>query len=206
MANAYPTTPLLLHHWWSVAAPDFPPFNGDPEVLYGLVTNPERIRVLAAGEPYELTRRPVSDDGGLRRVPGLRHREVAVLAGVSIEYYTRLERGNLAGVSDVVEAVSRALHLDDAELAHLLDVARAQGPARRRATRRPQQVRLKVQATLDAFTGGPAFVRNGRFDVLGTNLLGRAVYRARPAAGSDRRRPAHTARSPQPEQLSRSTW
>jgi len=56
MANAYPRTPLLLYHWGSVAAPDFPPFNGDPEVLYDLVDNPERIRVLAPGEPYELTR------------------------------------------------------------------------------------------------------------------------------------------------------
>ena len=119
----------------------------------------------------------VVDDGGLRRVPGLRRREVAVLAGVSIEYYTRLERGNLAGVSDsVLDAVCRALHLDEAERAHLFDLARAQGPTRRRATRRPQQVRPEVQATLDAFTGGPAFVRNGRLDVLGTNLLGRAVY------------------------------
>ena len=52
MANAYPTTPLLLHHWGSVAAPDFPPFNRDPEVLYGLVINPERIRILAPGELY----------------------------------------------------------------------------------------------------------------------------------------------------------
>ena len=56
MANAYPTTPLLLYHWGSVAAPDFPPFNGDPEVLPGLVANPGRLVVLAPGEPFELTR------------------------------------------------------------------------------------------------------------------------------------------------------
>ena len=60
MANAYPATPLLLQHWGSVAAPDFPPFNGDPEVLHDLVDHPERIRILAPGEPYELTRLPGS--------------------------------------------------------------------------------------------------------------------------------------------------
>lgn len=56
MANAYPRTPLLLYHWGSVDAPEFPPFNGDPAVLPPLVTNPERIRVLAPGEPYVLGR------------------------------------------------------------------------------------------------------------------------------------------------------
>src|SRR3954449_2337509 len=91
---------------------------------------------------------------GRRRVEGLRRGEVAALAGVSIEYYTRLERGNLAGASDsVLDAVSRGLHLDEAERAHLFDLARAQGPTRKRAVRRPQQLRPEVQATLDAFTG-----------------------------------------------------
>jgi L-ascorbate metabolism protein UlaG (beta-lactamase superfamily) len=56
MANAYPHTPLLLYHWGSVDAPDFAPFNGDPESLYGLVKNPERIHVLAPGEPFTLNR------------------------------------------------------------------------------------------------------------------------------------------------------
>ncbi len=141
--------------------------NGN-EVRDFLVSRRARITPADAG---------VVNDGTLRRVPGLRRREVAMLAGVSIEYYTRLERGNLTGVSDsVLEAVGRALQLDEAERAHLFDLARAQGPARKRATRRPPQVRPEVQATLDAFTGGPAFVRNGRLDVLGTNLLGRAVY------------------------------
>ncbi len=141
--------------------------NGN-EVRDFLVSRRARITPAQAG---------VVNDGSLRRVPGLRRREVAVLAGVSIEYYTRLERGNLSGVSDsVLEAVGRALHLDEAERAHLFDLARAQGPARKRAMARPQQIRPEVQATLDAFTGGPAFVRNGRLDVLGTNLLGRAVY------------------------------
>lgn len=138
------------------------------EVRDFLVTRRARISPAEAGVP---------DDGTLRRVPGLRRREVAELAGVSIEYYIRLERGNLAGVSQsVLDAVARTLRLDEAERSYLLDLARAQGPARRRAARRPQRVRPEVQATLDAFTGGPAFVRNGRMDVLAANLLGRAVY------------------------------
>jgi hypothetical protein len=56
MANAYPSTPLLLYHWGSVDAPDFAPFNGDPESLYDLVRNPERIHVIAPGEPFTLNR------------------------------------------------------------------------------------------------------------------------------------------------------
>ena len=78
-------------------------------------------------------------DYGPRRVPGLRREEVAVLAGVSVPYYTRLERGDLAGASDsVLDALARALQLDDAERAHLFDLARAAQPmAARRAADRP---------------------------------------------------------------------
>ena len=66
------------------------------------------------------------DFGGHRRVPGLRREEVALLAGMSIEYYVRLERGNATGVSDsVLDGISRALQLDEAEHAHLYDLARA---------------------------------------------------------------------------------
>src|SRR5690242_7124868 len=109
---------------------------------------------------------------GQRRVPGLRREEVALLAGVSVDYYTRLERGNLNGASDsVLEALARALQLDDAERAHLFDLARAAnaggGIRRRRAT--PQRVRPGVQRVLDAITGAPAWIRNGRADVLTTN-------------------------------------
>ncbi|WP_282944059.1 helix-turn-helix transcriptional regulator [Cellulomonas endometrii] len=117
--------------------------------------------------------------GGLRRVPGLRREEVAMLAGVSVDYYTRLERGNLAGVSDqVLDALSRALQLDDAEREHLEHLARAAGPARAgRARRRPAStVRPVVQRILDSMHGTPAFVRNGRLDVLGANALGEALY------------------------------
>lgn len=116
---------------------------------------------------------------GPRRVPGLRREEVAVLAGVSVPYYTRLERGEMRGVSEsVLAALARALQLDDAECAHLFNLARAAqptiAPPRRRPTRQP--IRPSVQRILDAITGAAAFVRNGRLDILAANLLGRALY------------------------------
>jgi transcriptional regulator with XRE-family HTH domain len=115
---------------------------------------------------------------GSRRVPGLRREEVAALAGVSIQYYTRLERGAIAGASNsVLEALARALQLDDAERAHLFDLARAAHPTTERSRRRPpQKVRASVQRMLDAMTGAPAVVQNGRLDILGANELGRALY------------------------------
>lgn len=120
--------------------------------------------------------------GPRRRVPGLRRSEVAALADVSVEYYAKLERGHLAGVSPaVLEAVARALQLDDAEREHLLNLARAADGSdalarpRRRTTRQWTPHR-SLQWTLDAVTGGPAFVRNGRMDVLAANPLARAFY------------------------------
>jgi transcriptional regulator with XRE-family HTH domain len=116
--------------------------------------------------------------GENRRVPGLRREEVALLAGVSVDYYTRLERGNAGGASEtVLEALARALQLDDAERAHLFDLARAiQPPTRAQRRPAPQRVRPGVQRVLDAITGAPAFVRNGRLDILAANRLGRALY------------------------------
>ena len=116
---------------------------------------------------------------GPRRVPGLRREEVAVLAGVSVPYYTRLERGDMNGVSEsVLEALARALQLDDAERAHLLDLARAAHPTPARPRRRQarQRVRPEVQWTLDAITGAAAFVSNERLDILAANQLGLALY------------------------------
>lgn len=118
--------------------------------------------------------------GSARRVPGLRRSEVATLAGVSVEYYTRLERGALGGASpEVLDALSRALRLDDAERAHLFDLAEAAGTVSRRS-RRPQSKtwtpHASLQWALDAVTGGAAFVRNGRMDLLAANALGRAFY------------------------------
>jgi transcriptional regulator with XRE-family HTH domain len=117
---------------------------------------------------------------GQRRVPGLRRSEVAALAGMSVEYYAKLERGALAGVSPgVLEAIARALRLDDAERAHLMRLAQeANGSnALVRPSRRPRQwaVRPSLQWTLDAITA-PAIVVNHRQDLIGANLLGRAMY------------------------------
>lgn len=116
---------------------------------------------------------------GSRRVAGLRREEVAVLAGVSVPYYTRIERGDMNGVSDsVLEALARALQLDEAERAHLFDLARAlrptSAPPRRRAPR--QRVRPSIQHLLDGLTGAAAFVHNPRLDNLAANQLGCALY------------------------------
>jgi transcriptional regulator with XRE-family HTH domain len=116
--------------------------------------------------------------GGHRRVPGLRREEVALLAGVSVEYYTRLERGNANGVSDsVLEALVRVLQLNDAERAHLYDLTRGATTAARahRRSARPG-VRPGVQQLLGAMTDVPAFVQNGRLDVPAANPLARALY------------------------------
>jgi transcriptional regulator with XRE-family HTH domain len=113
-----------------------------------------------------------------RRVPGLRREEVASLAGVSVEYYKRLERGNATGASDqVLEALADALKLDDTEQAHLFDLARAASPIAPRQRSRPvqQRVRPAVQQILDSITA-PATVSNMRCDYLAANQLGRALY------------------------------
>jgi len=129
---------------------------------------------------------------GTRRVEGLRREEVASLAGVSVEYYKRLERGNASGVSDsVLEALARALQLDDAERAHLFDLARAANPIapkrRRPAQQRVRPVVLRILESISA----PAILRNNRVDYLAANPLGRALYA--PLFDS-REQPANSAR------------
>ncbi|UPW08732.1 helix-turn-helix transcriptional regulator [Gordonia terrae] len=120
--------------------------------------------------------------GGNRRVPGLRRSEVATLAGVSVEYYSRLERGTIAGASSsVLESLARALQLDDTERAHLLDLARAADgiPASGRSRRRSSKstaTRNSLHWALEAITDAVAFVRDSHQDLLATNALGRAFY------------------------------
>ncbi|QXV57037.1 helix-turn-helix transcriptional regulator [Amycolatopsis sp. TNS106] len=127
--------------------------------------------------------------GGNRRVKGLRREEVALLAGVSVDYYVRMERGGLAGASDgVLEALASALQLDEAERQHLFHLARRSGPRRRRST---VTVRSTLQQVLDAISDAPALIGNGRYDVLATNHLARALYAP---VLADPRRPANTAR------------
>jgi transcriptional regulator with XRE-family HTH domain len=117
---------------------------------------------------------------GPRRVPGLRREEVATLAGVSVDYYNRMERGNLAGASDsVLDALAEALRLDEAERAHLHDLARASQPsARGRRRSAAATIRPSVEWMLDSMTASAAFAENGRLDALGANRLGRALYPA----------------------------
>jgi len=132
--------------------------------------------------------------GGNRRVAGLRREEVAMLAGVSVDYYTRLERGNFGGVSEsVLAAIARALQLDEAEQEHLFDLARATTSSRapRRRPAQQQRVRPTVQRILDAMTDVPAYLRNNRRDLLAANRLGLALYSELYA---DPVRPVNTAR------------
>ena len=125
----------------------------------------------------EQSRLPVY--GANRRVAGLRREEVALLAGISVEYYTRLERGTVGSVSDgVLDGLVHALQLDEAEREHLYRLVRAVGtPAGRVARRTParKRVRPAIQRIVDLMPM-PAYLRNGRFDVLAANDLGRALY------------------------------
>jgi hypothetical protein len=113
---------------------------------------------------------------------------------VSIQYYTRLERGDMSGASEgVLEAPARALQLDDAERTHVFDLARAAQPAGARPRRRQDKPRIRpeIQWTLDAITGAAAYVGNDRLDILATNHLGRALFSELYAAPV---RPANHAR------------
>jgi MmyB-like transcription regulator ligand binding domain/Helix-turn-helix domain len=131
--------------------------------------------------------------GGNRRVKGLRREEVAMLAGVSVDYYVRMERGALGGASEsVLDAVADALRLDEAERTHLFALARESGTrGRRRSRTAPTTVRPGVQQMLDAMTDAPAWVRNGRHDIVAMNQLARALYSP---VLAEPRRPANTTR------------
>jgi transcriptional regulator with XRE-family HTH domain len=144
-----------------------------------VVDNRHQIRQFLSSRRARITpeRAGLATYGANRRVPGLRREEVALLAGVSVDYYTRLERGNLGGVSEaVLDALAQALQLDEAERGYLFDLARAATtsvrPRRRPA---PQRVRPGIQRILDAMDT-PAEVRNGRRDILAANRLGSALY------------------------------
>jgi transcriptional regulator with XRE-family HTH domain len=131
--------------------------------------------------------------GSNRRVKGLRREEVALLAGVSVDYYVRMERGNLSGTSDaVLDGVANALQLDEAERAHLYDLARAAqpGPTRQRRAK-TSGLTDGMQQILDAITDTPAWIRNARHDMLAANQLARALYAP---VLADPRRPANNAR------------
>lgn len=144
--------------------------------------------------------------GGNRRVAGLRREEVAMLAGVSVDYYVRLERGNLSGASEsVLDALANALRLDEAEREYLFDLAKASGPGRRARLSRQldKTVSPAVMQVLDAFTGAPAWVRNGRFDIIAANQLGRALYSP---VFDDLKRPVNTTRFTYLNPAARDFW
>lgn len=132
-----------------------------------------------------------------RRVKGLRREEVATLAGVSAEYYNRMERGKLAGVSEsVLYAVARALQLDESEEQHLFDLARAANaenavtrPAPKRTAR--SRASARVQRLLDGMSDLPAYARNGRTDIIAMNQLGAALM---PSLVPNGKEPANIAR------------
>ena len=146
--------------------------NNRAEVREFLITRRAKVTPRDVGLP----------EVGQRRVAGLRRGEVAALAGVSIEYYAKLERGALSGASpSVLDAIARALQLDDAERTHLFHLAQAAdgSDAILRPTRRKRRAWTPpptLQWVLDTITQGPAIVRNGRMDLLATNRLGRAVH------------------------------
>ena len=142
--------------------------------------------------------------GGNRRVAGLRREEVAMLAGVSVDYYVRLERGDLAGASEsVLDSLATTLKLDEAERQYLFDLARASGPARKRPNRPRTSIRPAVQQVLDAISDAPAWVRNGRHDILAANRLARALYSP---VFDDPRRPVNTTRFAYLNPAAREFW
>ena len=149
-----------------------------------LISRRERISPAQAGLPAY---------GGNRRVKGLRREEVGLLAGVSIDYYVRMERGNLAGASNaVLHGIANALQLDEAERTHLFDLARAAQPSPPRQRRtKTSGVTGGIQQILDAITDAPAWVRNARHDMLAANRMARALYAPLLA---DPRRPVNNAR------------
>jgi transcriptional regulator with XRE-family HTH domain len=154
------------------------------EIQTFLTTRRARISPEQAGLP--------AFGGDRRRVSGLRRDEVALLAGISSQYYTKLERGNATGVSEsVIDGIARALQLDEAERIHLVDLIRAAGTTR--ATRRgaPQRIRATVQRVLDSMVGTPALVLNARLDIVTANQLGYALFSP---VYTDPVRPANNAR------------
>lgn len=160
-----------------------PPITGANQGYLGFMNNqPDNradIRDFLASRRAKLLPEQVGlPAGNRRRVPGLRREEVAVLAGVSPEWYSRLEKGNISGVSDdVLLAVSRALQLSDEECQYLFELARAARPMRRPASRRKEVgVADPVHWLLDSITMSAAFVVNGCLDVVASNPLGRALH------------------------------
>ncbi len=160
----------------------------------------QEVRDFLASRRAKIEPRDVGLPGGTRRrVPGLRREEVAMLAGVSTEWYTRLEKGHISEVSDdVLDAVARVLRLNEEERVYLFDLARAARTRPRAAVRRREPaLEAQVQWLVDSVTMSAAFVRNGRLDVVATNSLARALHApmfASPTTGASQDGRANFAR------------
>ena len=159
--------------WQPANQPRDPREEARAEIREFLSTRRARITPEQAGLP--------TYGGDRRRVAGLRREEVAVLAGVSPQYYVRLERGDATGISDsIIDGVAHALQLDEAERAHLVDLLRTAGTPRRAPTphtqRHRQRVRPTIQRLVDSMHGTPAVVLNGRLEIVTANALGRALF------------------------------
>ncbi|GAA1974414.1 helix-turn-helix transcriptional regulator [Microbacterium pumilum] len=151
------------------------------------MSTPEEIRSFLTSRRARITPEEagVPVFGGARRVPGLRREEVAHLAGVSTDYYAKLERGRTRGASrEVLDAIAHALQLDDTEREHLLNLVDVTAAPHRRKPRpkTPMAVTAGTQAVLDAITV-PAIVQNARLDVVAANALGSALYPLPPKGG-----------------------
>lgn len=186
-----------------VATAGVPAFTCNARTSHGAVcrhnvvdmTNQDDVKEFLSGRRAKITpeQAGLPAYGGNRRVTGLRREEVAMLAGMSVDYYNRLERGNLRGVSEaVLSSIARTLQLDEAEISHLFDLARAanESPANRRRSS-AKKIRPSVQRLLDAMVDAPAWVRNNRHDFLAGNRLAYALYSE---MHSDPVRPANNAR------------
>jgi transcriptional regulator with XRE-family HTH domain len=126
----------------------------------------ERVRPEDVGLP----------DFGRRRVPGLRREELATLAGVSADYYVRLEQGRERHPSEqVLDALARALQLDDEATAHLHELARP-APRRRRSAGRPERIRPELVRLMEAWSHTPAIVIGRHMDVLAANPLATVLH------------------------------
>lgn len=152
----------------------------EPRTYRGRMTSREEVRAFLASRRSKVTPQMVGlPEVGTRRVPGLRRGEVAGLAGVSVESYTKLERGDLRGVSEeILDAIASALRLDNAERSYLLDLARtanAGARARRRPTPRTG-VRDSLPHVVDSISAGAAVLGNQRGDIVTANTLARALY------------------------------
>ena len=207
------TRPRATEKVTADGVPDSPPRPGRIPPSLGGVDNRAEVKAFLVSRRAKVTpeQAGLSAFNRTRRVPGLRRSEVADLAGVSVEYYAQLERGNLAGVSEsVLDALSRALRLDDAERAHLLHLAAAAGPGRRTRRKAPaQQVRASVQRLIDLMDAVPVIVNNARLETVATNTLGRALFApvwTSPTAFLTRTsqpRPVHVPRPTRPGLLGR---